>query len=120
MVQSIGVDLIETARIALALERHGTRFLNRVYTPAEQAYCNGRIPCLAARWAAKEAVAKTLGCGIGDVAFVDIEVGRDARGKPHLILHPRARRVATTLGLDQFHLSLSHTHEYAIAFVVAT
>ncbi|HYN89013.1 MAG TPA: holo-ACP synthase, partial [Ardenticatenaceae bacterium] len=69
-----GIDLIEIARIEEALERFGARFLDRVYTPAEQRACGRRAPSLAARWAAKEAASKALGVGIGDVRWVEIEV----------------------------------------------
>ena len=76
---SIGVDIIETERVAHSIDRFGERFLKRVYTEQELAYCNGRISSLAARWAAKEAVGKALGTGIGDVSWQEIEIVRVAR-----------------------------------------
>jgi holo-[acyl-carrier protein] synthase len=116
---AIGVDLIELERIAATLARFDTRFLNRVYTPDELAYCAGRLGSLAARWAAKEATAKALGTGIGDVAFREIEVVRDERGAPALRLHGAAAALAAARGLDDWTISLSHTRTTAIAFVVA-
>lgn len=114
-----GVDIVEISRIQTVLERHGNRFLRRVYTQGELAYARGRLSALAARWAAKEAAAKALGTGIGQVGFQDIEVVCDGLGKPELVLHGQAARLAADLHLDQFALSLSHTADYAVAFVVA-
>jgi holo-[acyl-carrier protein] synthase len=117
-VVAVGVDLIEISRIQAVLERHGDRFLRRVYTEEELAYANGRLSALAARWAAKEATAKALGTGIGSVGFRDIEVICDAQGKPELRLHGNAARLAVRLNLSQFALSLSHAADYALAFVI--
>lgn len=114
-----GVDLIETERLQQALERHGQRFLARIYTPAEQALCAGSPSSLAARFAAKEAVAKAFGTGIGQVTWTEIEILRDDQGAPVLVLHGKARELAITLGLAHWSLSLSHTREHAVAFVVA-
>lgn len=118
-VLAVGVDMIEISRIEAALERHGERFLRRVYTDRELAYANGRISALATRWAAKEATAKALGTGIGQVGFLEIEVACDEKGKPGLILHHNAARLAAHLHFSHFALSLSHTADYALAFVVA-
>jgi holo-[acyl-carrier protein] synthase len=118
-VIAVGVDLIEISRIEAMVERYGDRFLERVYTEGELAYAAGRLSALAARWAAKEAAAKALGTGIGQVAFRELEVVCDAQGKPELWLHGNAARLATRLNLGQFALSLSHTADYALAFVVA-
>jgi holo-[acyl-carrier protein] synthase len=115
---AVGVDLIEVGRIASALSRHGDRFLRRVYTESERAYCRRRAPELAARFAAKEAVAKALGTGIGAVDWHEIEVVRGPSGAPGLELHGRARALAERLGLGRPLLSLAHTREHAIAFVV--
>jgi holo-[acyl-carrier protein] synthase len=117
---SVGVDLIETKRVARALERWGDRFLTHVYTPAEIEYSRGLVPELAARFAAKEAVSKALGTGLRGIIWREMEVLADARGKPLIRLHGRARKRAEQLGLDEFAVSLSHSREYAIAFVVAT
>jgi holo-[acyl-carrier protein] synthase len=114
-----GVDIIEVARIRRAAERHGDRFYERFFTQAECAYCEGRYWALAARFAAKEAVAKALGTGIGDVRWVDIEVVNDEGGMPELRLHGAAAERAAALGLTEWSISLSHTGELAIASVVA-
>lgn len=119
-VLALGVDLIEIERIERAVARFGDRFLSRVYTLGELAHCKGRAPALAARFAAKEAVAKALGTGIGDVAWREIEVINDDRGRPWIVLHGRARALAEQQGLSHLTLTLSHTRAYAIAFVVAT
>ncbi len=116
---AVGVDVVEIERIRAALDRHGQRFLDRVFTPAEQAYCRGQVPCLAARWAAKEAVAKALGCGIGDVAWREIEIVADERRRPTVKLLGAAAHVAAAQGLEQWAVSLSHTREHAVAVVVA-
>ena len=115
----IGVDLIEVERVERAMARHGERFFARFFTPGERAEANGSPSRLAARIAAKEAAAKALGTGIGDVCWVDIELRGDARGGPHLVLHAEANRLACELGLHTWQVSLSHTHQHAIAFVVA-
>ena len=117
---TIGVDLVEVHRIEEALARHGERFLQRVFTPGEQAHCEGRAHALAARWAAKEAVAKALGTGVGDVSWREIEIVCDVRGRPYVQLHGAAQELADRLGVREWAISLSHTGEYAVAFVVAT
>ncbi len=119
-----GVDLIEIARVERILARYGDRFLERVFTPAEILYCRARLPELAARFAAKEAVAKALGVGMRMIArdgvrWRDVEVTGDARGKPLVRLHGRAAERAAALGLTEWAVSLSHTQEHAVAFVVA-
>lgn len=116
-----GVDLIEVARIEESIARYGERFLRRVFTPAELAYGAGRPHSLAARFAAKEAVSKLLGVGIqhrGGVEWREIEILSAENGAPQVVLHGRAARLARELGLNQIALSLSHTREHAIAFVV--
>ena len=115
-----GVDMIECQRIADGMERLGERFLQRFFTAGERADCADKPHRLAARFAAKEAVGKALGTGIGDIGWVDIEIRIDAqRGKPRLILHGKAKSLAASLTLDEWDLSLSHTNELAIAMVVA-
>ncbi len=114
-----GVDLIEVDRIADAIERHGERFLKRVYTAKELEQVGDLNGSLAARWAAKEAVAKALGTGIGDVEWVEIEVLRGENQEPILNLYGTAKKIAEEKQLDQWSISLSHTHEHAIAMVVA-
>ena len=115
-----GVDLIDIARIREAVERHGDRFISRIFTEMEQRDCGGRITSLAARFAAKEAASKALGCGIGDVSWLDIEVRSDEKKAPYLVLHGEGERLAKELGLLSWSVSLSHTESQAIAFVVAT
>ncbi len=115
----VGVDLIEVARIRRAQERYGERFYARFFTSTERKQARDVPARLAARFAAKEAVAKALGTGIGDVSWLEIEVVTDGRGRPHVRLHGAAARLAAELGLAEWQLSLSHTREHAIAFVVA-
>lgn len=125
----LGVDIIEVARVRRAAERWGSRFLQRVFTPAELADCGiggpaPRYESLAARWAAKEAAAKALGRGLrGPGApqrpgFQAIEVIRDPQGRPTLRLHGAAAAAAAALGIDSLALSLSHTHDHAVASVI--
>lgn len=117
-----GVDLIEIARIHGAIDRHGTRFLERVYTSRELADCCERVESLAARFAAKEAAAKALGTGIWryGINWTDIEVQREPRsGAPSIVLYNAAASHGTTLQLSHWSVSLSHDRERAIAFVVA-
>ena len=116
---AVGVDMIETARIERGIARHGDRFLRRFFTDQEIAYCNGRIPSLAGRFAIKEAVGKALGTGIGDINWTDVEVVCNGRGKPQLVLHNRAIELANSLGLTEWSISLSHTDTHAIGFAVA-
>ena len=117
---AVGVDMIEIERVARVLQRHPRRFLERVYTPEEVAFCRGRVPELAARFAAKEAVMKALGTGARSVAWRDIEVLPDRRGKPLVYLYGGAAARAETIGLDAMDISLSHLAEFAIAVVVSS
>ena len=114
-----GVDIVHIPRVEAALKRHGERFIRRVFTPREVAASHGFSHELAARFAAKEAVAKALGTGIGLVSWKDIEICRAASGEPILNLLGTAKRLATEQGLETWSISLSHTQEHAIAFVVA-
>ena len=114
-----GVDIIEIDRLKQSLARHGERFLQRVYTPAEIERYRDRPQSLAARWAAKEAVAKALGTGIGEVGWKEIQVLEDDRRAPRLLLSGNAAALARALGLSEWAISLSHTNDLAIAFVVA-
>ena len=115
----VGVDIIEIERVAGVIARWGERFLQRVYTETELAYCRGRIPELAARFAGKEAVTKALGTGIRGLAWREMEILADPLGKPLVRLHGRARARATAIGLSHFAVSLSHSRDYAVAMVVA-
>ncbi len=114
-----GVDIIEVERVRRAAQRHGDRFFGRFFTEDERSRCEGHFPALAARFAAKEAVAKALGTGIGDVQWVDIEIVNDERGRPDVVLHGTAAKIAAELGLTEWSISLSHTSEQAVAFVIA-
>jgi holo-[acyl-carrier protein] synthase len=122
MVIGLGSDLIEIARVADSIERFGTRFLHRVFTPDEIAYCQRKrnsAESFAARFAAKEAGAKALGTGISHgVAWPEIEVRREASGKPTLFWHGRARERARQLGVRYAAVTLSHSRDMALAVVV--
>jgi holo-[acyl-carrier protein] synthase len=125
MSLSVGVDLVELARIQRVVERYGERFLVRVYTPAELARYRNRLPELAARFAAKEAVSKALGVGLNHISpegigWQEVEVLPDSRGKPMVHLSGRARFLAEEQGLSAWAISLSHGREHAVAFVVAS
>ncbi len=117
-MKAIGVDIVDIERIGESVGRFGDRFLKRIFTEQELAYCNNRLDSLAARWAAKEAVAKALGCGIGEIGWREIEVVSEPNRRPTLRLHGAAAELATQLGIEGFAISLSHAKEYAVAFVV--
>ena len=114
-----GVDIIEIPRVRRVAERFGRRFFERVYTDREIAYCRGRAPQLASRFAAKEAVMKALGTGIRGVGWREIEVVRERGRAPTIQLHERARDRADRLGIETLSVALSHSEHYAVAFVVA-
>jgi holo-[acyl-carrier protein] synthase len=114
-----GIDLLEISRLQEALEKHGDRFLHRVFTEREIAEVGDRIDSLAARWAAKEAVAKAFGTGIGNVQWKDIEILRGPNREPVLHLHGHAKLIAEKEGLAIWSISLSHTTVYAMAMAVA-
>jgi holo-[acyl-carrier protein] synthase len=116
---SVGVDIIEIERIGRAISRWDRRFLERVYTEAEVAVCKGRVPELAVRFAGKEAISKALGTGLFGVSWREMEVLADAWGKPLVRLYGRAATRAARLGLAEFAISLSHSRDHAVAFVVA-
>ena len=113
-----GVDIIEIPRIRAVAERYGERFFRRIYTEGEIAYCRGRAPQLASRFAAKEAVMKALGTGVRGVRWRDIEVVRHRGQAPTVRLSGTARARAERLGIGHLAVSLSHSEEYAVAFVV--
>lgn len=125
VILSAGVDLIELDRIRQAVARHGDRFLARVYTPAELVRYRDRLPELAVRFAAKEAVSKALGVGLNHIsaqgiAWQEVEVLPDPLGKPIVVLTGRAAALAQAQGLHTWAISLSHARDCAVAFVVAT
>lgn len=124
-----GIDLVEVDRVGHAIARWGSRFLQRVFTHREIADCGGRRPSLAARFAAKEAVAKALGTGLRGLgakpggnaraaAWREIEVVRLPGGRPALFLHGSAAGLAAGLGWSTISISLTHTRSFAIASVV--
>ncbi|HLZ21707.1 MAG TPA: holo-ACP synthase [Ktedonobacterales bacterium] len=115
---AIGVDLMERERLIRTYQRFGDRFLRKVFTDTELDQAGGRIERLAGRFAAKEACAKALGTGIGQVAWKEIEIVRLPGGKPSLQLHGRASELAASLGLTAFDVSISDTHGHALAVVV--
>src|SRR5512138_609289 len=119
MKLATGVDLIEIARVEEVIARHGKHYLERIYTAAELDYCGKRAESLAGRFAAKEAVAKALGSGIGDVTWKEIEVLGDEQNAPTLILHGAAEEKAKQLGLTTWSVSISHSQSHSVAFVVA-
>ena len=120
----IGVDIVEIARLDAAIQRQGRAFIDRCFLPTEQAYCDShRKParCYAARFAAKEAVAKALGTGIGaQLALHDIEIRRKASGEPFIVLHGTGAETAARFGISQLLISLSHSEHYAVANVVVS
>lgn len=113
-----GVDVIEIPRIRSVAEKYGQRFLDRIYTPREVAFCRGRAAQLAGRFAAKEAVMKALGTGIRGVRWRDIEIVRKRGQAPQVLLHGTALARAKRLGIEHLAISISDTAEYAVAFVV--
>lgn len=119
MKLATGVDLIEIARIETVMSRQGKAWLERIFTPAELEHCGKRAESLAGRWAAKEAVAKALGTGIGDVAWKEIEILGDEQNAPTLTLHGAAQSKAQELGLLYWSVSISHSQSHSVAFVVA-
>jgi len=122
MILGTGVDLAEVPRIRAAIERYGSRFIQRIYTPAEIAYVErkaNRYERYAARFAAKEAGMKAIGTGWNrGVLWKDLEVANLPSGQPTLRLHGAASRVAEQLGVRRIALSLTHTAELAMAHVI--
>jgi holo-[acyl-carrier protein] synthase len=118
-----GIDIIETRRIRESVEEHGDRFLDRVYTPAEQAYCarsqKRYYEHLAGRFAAKEAVLKVLGTGWrGGIAWTDIEIVSQPSGQPTIVLSGECLRIATQIGIVHWHVSISHIETHATASAI--
>ena len=115
-----GIDTIENDRVARSMKRFGERFFERFFTIGERADCNDQPHRLAARIAAKEAVAKALGTGIGDVKWVEIEIRVNSPSKrPTLYLHGAAHQLSQELGLTEWDISLTHTRDFASAVAVA-
>ena len=122
-IVGIGVDVVETVRIEASIERHGERFLNRVFTAGEVQYCSSMkrpAPFYAARFAAKEAVSKAFGTGIGaELGWLNVEVRRKPSGEPFIVLHDCGVSLAARLGIRSVLLTLSHSDHYAVANAVA-
>lgn len=114
-----GIDLIDIERLENLNPAIRQRFLERVYTPEELEDARGLWPSLAGRFAAKEAVAKALGCGIGPVGWKEIVIRRGSQGEPVLELRGNARRLADQLGLDTWTISISHSRAQAVAVAIA-
>jgi holo-[acyl-carrier protein] synthase len=119
-----GIDIVETRRIADLVREHGQRFLDRCFTPAEQAYCASnskrQMEHLAGRFAAKEAVLKVLGTGwSGGISWTDVEILRDPTGQPRIALSGECQRIAEKLGVRAWHVSISHIGTHATASAIA-
>jgi holo-[acyl-carrier protein] synthase len=119
MILRTGVDLIEIARIDEVVARHGKRYLDRIYTAAELEQSGGQAETLAGRFAAKEAVAKALGSGIGIITWKEIEVLGDEQNAPNVNLYGAAAQKASELGLAIWSVSISHSMSHAVAVAVA-
>lgn len=122
-IVSLGMDLMEIARLEQALERRGKRFLDRIFTPGEQAYCErraARVAHYAGRYAVKESVMKVLGTGWArGVRWVDIEVVRHPGQAPLVQLHGASARIAEQRGIDRIHVTITHDAGVAAAVAVA-
>ena len=119
-----GIDLVENARIAASIEKFGDRFLRRIFTEGEIAYCAGfpnPVPHYAARFAAKEAVSKAFGTGIGKaLGWKEIEVCRHESGAPYVVLHEGGAELAARRGVREVFVSLTHTDNHAAASATIT
>src|SRR5215472_16018598 len=122
MILGVGIDIIEVARIAASYEKFGERFLSSILHPAEISYClthKDPAPFLAARFAAKEAISKAFGTGIGaQIGWKDMEVGRKPSGEPFVILHEGGQKLLKERGARAVLISLSHTQNYAAAVAI--
>jgi holo-[acyl-carrier protein] synthase len=122
-IRGVGIDIVEIARLDRALARWGKRFTGRVFTSGELEYASAKhrpAQHLSARFAGKEAVSKALGTGFSEgCRMVEIEIVADHRGRPSVRLHGSTRRLASRLGVEEIHLSLSHSGDTAVAQAVA-
>ena len=122
MILGTGIDLIEVARIAASFEKFGERFVNRILLPDEIAYClshRNPAPFLAVRFAAKEAVSKAFGTGIGaQLGWRDMEIRRKESGEPFVVLHGKGVELLAARGAQRVHISLTHTENYAAATAI--
>ncbi|MGH7950672.1 MAG: holo-ACP synthase [Limisphaerales bacterium] len=122
MILGIGIDIIEVARIRASLEKFGERFGKRILLPGETAYClshNHPAPFVAARFAAKEAISKAFGTGIGAaLGWQDMEIAHKESGEPFVILHGKGQELFQARGAKQLLVSISHTEQYAAVVAV--
>ena len=122
MILGIGIDLIEVERIRSSFQKFGDRFAQRILRPAEISYClqhRDPAPFLAVRFAAKEAISKAFGTGIGaELGWHDLEISRKPSGEPYVVLHEKGAALFATRGGVSMHISLSHTVQHATAFAV--
>ena len=122
MILGTGIDIIEVARIAASYEKFGERFVNRILLPDEIAYClqhRKPAPFLAVRFAAKEAISKACGTGIGaQLGWQDMEIRRKESGEPFVVLHGKGKILFESRGAKALHISLSHTENYAAATAI--
>ena len=118
-----GIDLVDCPRIEQMIQRHGKRFINRVFTAAEQAYARknkNEVERLAGRFAAKEAILKLIGTGWrGKIAWTDIEIINNPAGQPEVTLCGEVKKIADKLGIEHISVSITHTANFAIASAVA-
>jgi len=118
-----GIDLVDCPRIEEMIKRHGERFINRVFTSAEQEYADknkSRIEKYAGRFAAKEAILKLMGTGWrGKIAWTDIEIINNSIGQPQVTLDGEVKKIADKLGITEVSISITHTANFAIASAVA-
>lgn len=122
MILGIGIDLIEVARVKSSLEKFGERFVNRILLPDEIAYCQSHkepAPFVAARFAAKEAISKAFGTGIGaQLGWHDMEVRKHGSGEPYVVLHGGGLKLIESRGGKHVLISLSHTAHHATAIAI--
>jgi len=122
-IYGIGIDIVDTKRIEESISQFGDRFIDRIFTRKERAYCakmRNPAPHYAARFAAKEAIAKAFGTGIGDkLSWTDMEILRDSLGKPYVVLTGAGKAFAEERGITQIMISLSHSEQHAAANAVA-
>ncbi len=122
MILGTGIDIVEVARITASFEKNGDAFLRRILLPEEIEYClqhRQPAPFLAVRFAAKEAISKAFGTGIGaELGWLDMEIRRQESGEPFVVLHGRGQQLFETRGAKRLHVSLSHTENYAVATAI--
>jgi len=122
MILGVGIDIIEVARIQRSHEKYGGRFLERILLPNEIAYClshRSAAPHIAVRFAAKEAISKAFGTGIGrELSWHDMEIGRHESGAPFVVMHGKGNDLFRSRTADKLHITLSHTEQHATAFAI--